>query len=600
MSEHQPWLSITIPSYNYEQYLPECVSSILTQGVDDIEVVIVDDCSTDDSLAVARRLALDDSRIRVFANEQNVGTEKTLIFGFSQLRGKFLTFACADNYYLPGYFRFVKNYLGQRPEIDVIYNSWMFLDGKGRIYRAHHGSHGSATHKPSQLRNIASYDDRNELADLIVNNAYMGDPIFRAELLALQGWSGHPDARAVSDYEFMLSLAASHARIAYVNVSAGVDRFHGGNLRFSRSDLASQTALFRGILHVFEKFVTEENADKLRFRIDDIIARANELIGHYRTVPEIWSELGPRAERVVERLSTALTNIAKAPRKDPVAWRRVSVIVPVYGADLVLLADTLRSVAQQEYDDWEIVAVGHTAYDLRPFFQTLPFAARIRYYEQCEWINRAAARNVGLKMARGQIMTYLDEGNTMRPGHLSALVAALDGSGQPVARTGGTLSLYERPPLDGAVASQFYSDPVLLSSEPLPGPAAPWSTHVRNDLPLNAVAHHRNCVAIAGYFDEALPVFEDWDFVVRLTRQFNVAITAAQSLDVRIVVNDLPNAMLDPALPARTSLTRLYSAYPAAEVPEVAQRREDTLAGEAAATAAGPASSVRFLAGLAG
>lgn len=601
----QPWLSIVIPSYNYARHLPECVGSILSQGVSDLEVVVVDDSSTDDSLAVARQLAAADSRVRVFANEQNKGTERTLLYGFEQVRGRFVNFISADNYYLPGYLRFVRNYLDTHRQIDVFYSSWMFLDEQNRIYRAHAGSHGSATIKPSQLRNIAAYDDRNELVDLFVNNVYLGDPIFRAELLALGGWSGHPDARAVSDLEFAISLASSEARIAFVNVSSGIDRFHNDNLRFSRTDFVSQEALFRGILYLFERYINESVADKLRYRIDDIIARANELIGHYKTVPEIWAQLGTRAERVVEHLSTTLTKIAQTARTDPVKWRRVSIIVPVRGLDLVLLAETLGSIAEQDYNDWEIVAVGHPAFDLKPFFETLPFAARVRYYEQCEWVNRATARNVGLKMARGQIMTYLDEGNRMRPGHLAGLVAALDHLRQPVARTSGTLSLYKRTPLEGNVAKQFYSEPILISSEPFKSEIAAWSTHVWDNVPLNSIAHQRNCVAIAGYFDEDLDLYEDWDFVVRLTRQFNMALRADQSLELRVIVDDIPNAMFAKKTSSRAQLERLYSTYPVETVAEVEAQRAAVLerwpefaADIGRATGAERASLVRLISGL--
>jgi glycosyltransferase involved in cell wall biosynthesis len=601
----QPWLSIVIPSYNYARYLGKCVGSILAQGMDDIEVIVVDDCSTDDSLAVARQLAAVDSRVQVLANEQNEGGERSLLSGLERVRGRFVSFTAADNYFFPGYLPFARNYLDTHPGTDVFYSSWMFVDEQDRIYRAHSGSHGSATIKPSQLRNIAAYDDRNELADLFVNNMYLGDPIFRAGLLSLGGWSGNPDASAVSDLEFAINLASSDARIAFVNISAGIDRFHKNNLRFRREGLVAQEALFRGILYLFERYINESVADKLRYRIDDIIARANELIGHYKTVPEIWAQLGTRAERVIEHLSTTLTKIAQTPRTDPVKWRRVSVIVPVRGADLILLAEALTSIAEQDYDDWEIVAVGHPAIDLKPFLKTLPFAGRIRYYEQCEWINRATARNVGLKMARGQIMTYLDEGNIMRPGHLAGLVAALDHSRQPVARTSGTLSLYERTPLEGNVAKQFYSEPILISSEPFKSEIAAWSTHIWDNVPLNSIAHQRNCVAIAGYFDEDLDLYEDWDFVVRLTRQFNMALRADQSLDMRVIVDDIPNAMFAKKTSSRTELERLYRVYSVETVPEVASQRAAVLerwpqfgADIERATGAERASLVRLISGL--
>jgi glycosyltransferase involved in cell wall biosynthesis len=60
-----------MPVYNGARYLPESLESILAQTWTDFEVVVVDDCSSDDSLAIARRFAERDPRVRVFRNEQN-------------------------------------------------------------------------------------------------------------------------------------------------------------------------------------------------------------------------------------------------------------------------------------------------------------------------------------------------------------------------------------------------------------------------------------------------------------------------------------------------------------------------------------------------
>jgi glycosyltransferase involved in cell wall biosynthesis len=68
-----PLVSVCIPTYNGAGYLPRCIESVLAQTFGDFEVVIVDDCSTDDTFVVAKRYAAMDARIRVAKNDRNLG-----------------------------------------------------------------------------------------------------------------------------------------------------------------------------------------------------------------------------------------------------------------------------------------------------------------------------------------------------------------------------------------------------------------------------------------------------------------------------------------------------------------------------------------------
>jgi glycosyltransferase involved in cell wall biosynthesis len=66
-------VSFVLPTYNYAQYLTICVHSILAQDYDNLDIVIVDDASSDDTPAVARQLCAEDSRVSYFRHEVNVG-----------------------------------------------------------------------------------------------------------------------------------------------------------------------------------------------------------------------------------------------------------------------------------------------------------------------------------------------------------------------------------------------------------------------------------------------------------------------------------------------------------------------------------------------
>lgn len=92
-----PTLSITVLNYNYGRFLPACLDSILAQTFDDFEVIIIDDCSTDNSREIIKPY-LRDPRIRVIAHERNLGSVASLIEGTEvHSRGEFLTVISADD-----------------------------------------------------------------------------------------------------------------------------------------------------------------------------------------------------------------------------------------------------------------------------------------------------------------------------------------------------------------------------------------------------------------------------------------------------------------------------------------------------------------------
>jgi len=97
----QGLVSIIMPAHNSQGSLGESVQSVLFQSYSDWELLLVDDASTDGTLALAQRLASEDSRVRVLALEQNVGVAEARNRGISAARGQYLTFLDSDDLWLP-------------------------------------------------------------------------------------------------------------------------------------------------------------------------------------------------------------------------------------------------------------------------------------------------------------------------------------------------------------------------------------------------------------------------------------------------------------------------------------------------------------------
>lgn len=95
-----PLISIIVPVYNIEDFLPRCVGSLQNQTYPQMEILLVDDGSTDGSSALCDRLGREDPRIRVF-HKENGGSSSARNLGIAQARGEYLGFVDSDDYVEP-------------------------------------------------------------------------------------------------------------------------------------------------------------------------------------------------------------------------------------------------------------------------------------------------------------------------------------------------------------------------------------------------------------------------------------------------------------------------------------------------------------------
>ena len=98
---NSPLVSIIIPAYNREDFIERAVRSVLTQTMPDLEVIVVDDCSTDATHERAAGLAQADNRVRVFRQTSNKGAQAARNRGIREARGLYIAFLDSDDEWLP-------------------------------------------------------------------------------------------------------------------------------------------------------------------------------------------------------------------------------------------------------------------------------------------------------------------------------------------------------------------------------------------------------------------------------------------------------------------------------------------------------------------
>ena len=99
-------ISVIVPVYNVAAYLPQCLESILNQDYGDLQVLLIDDGSTDDSGAICDQFAAQDSRIQVI-HQKNGGAASAKNAGLRAATGKYLSFVDSDDYLEPGVYGFL-------------------------------------------------------------------------------------------------------------------------------------------------------------------------------------------------------------------------------------------------------------------------------------------------------------------------------------------------------------------------------------------------------------------------------------------------------------------------------------------------------------
>jgi len=91
-----PLLSVTVLNYNYARFLPMCIEAILAQSFEDFELILIDDCSTDNSLEAVEPYRRD-PRVRVIDHRSNKGFARSLVEGVEASSGRYLTVISADD-----------------------------------------------------------------------------------------------------------------------------------------------------------------------------------------------------------------------------------------------------------------------------------------------------------------------------------------------------------------------------------------------------------------------------------------------------------------------------------------------------------------------
>ena len=125
-------LSVIVPVYNVELYLRECLDSIINQTLKDIEIICIDDCSSDNSYGILEEYSKKDNRIIIFRNQENMSAGPSRNIGIRVSQGEYITFVDSDDFLDKNYYELLYN-TAKEYDSDIVNTSNILRYNNGEI-----------------------------------------------------------------------------------------------------------------------------------------------------------------------------------------------------------------------------------------------------------------------------------------------------------------------------------------------------------------------------------------------------------------------------------------------------------------------------------
>lgn len=414
----RPEITVIVPVFNKAEYLEQALSSALSQSLHNLEVVVVDDGSEDDSLKVAHTIASADSRVRVIAQE-NAGVAAARNKGLEVARGAYVAFLDPDDWYPDD------DALSDMLNAATLYGVPIAGGGAEKYVR------GSRTrnHAPEETGYTFDTDGVREYADYQFDYGFWRF-IYCRDFLVKNGLS-FPPYRRYQDPPFFVRAMSTAGRFAALQRSTYVYRVAPG-MNWHPSRVID---VMRGMLDVLRlaaefdyhdlarRTIRRFNAPHIRDALDATLlkddGRALPLLEALSQLARRYGPIGQRAAHDSQALSE--------PKADANGAIDVTVVVPVYNAAM-WLHECLLSVLAQSRVTLEVICVndGSTDDSMRIIreYQTLD-PNRVRVIDQPNG-GLSRARNSGIAEARGRYICFLDSDDYWRLDGLSTLVQRAD------------------------------------------------------------------------------------------------------------------------------------------------------------------------------
>ena len=289
MSGERPLVSAIVTSYNHERYLRRAVESALAQEVDGLEVIAIDDASSDGSRRILEELA-GAPRLRLELHSENRGVSRVFNRGLELARGTWVAYLGSDDFWLPGHLSGALEAL-RGGDLALCYGRVRVVDSDGHDVAEGEEMFGSAP-------------DADFFAQLLRSSnfvPFISAVVHRDTALACGGF----DDRLVTlqDYDLWLRISARHP-VRFLDRTSAAFRWDGGNT--SRRSAENSVRTRRELASILERWLATHR-EELR-RVGAVSAVRSRLAATYR-------RLGRRATDPAEAARCYRRSLELDPRR---------------------------------------------------------------------------------------------------------------------------------------------------------------------------------------------------------------------------------------------------------------------------------------------
>jgi hypothetical protein len=305
-----PRVSVLLPVFNSERYVGEAIRSVLGQASVDLELVVIDDASTDGTPEILRSWEERDSRVRILTLTENVGASDALNAGLAVARGPYIARQDADDVSRPGRLAAQVAFLDREPDVVLLGTNYVRIDASGRVT-----SVADHAESPSVLSFLLNFS--NSLG-------VPGQGMFRTEVARAAGGFSR-EFRLAQGYELWTRLAM-RGGVAVLPIIGLEYRVHEESATFlhARQQTATAVEVSRRMLSLTTgRTVTREEAEAVEGRwrgvTSEAVSRlANAVISeayeaYLRTDPSVAD--GRRVRAIIaHRFARSAVRLAKRAR----------------------------------------------------------------------------------------------------------------------------------------------------------------------------------------------------------------------------------------------------------------------------------------------
>jgi glycosyltransferase involved in cell wall biosynthesis len=432
LAQRMPLVSVVIPAFNCDRYIVQAIESVFSQTYSNVEIIVVDDGSTDQTQHTLKPYL---DRIR-YIHQQNQGVSAARNRGIEKASGEFIAFLDADDFFLPDKLADQVACFEAKPSLGVVSTGWYMVDEQGKEIIAEHKPWLGLPHLnletwllwrpvlPSALMLRRKWLETNQFdtrlryaedAELLIRLALMGCESAWLEKLSL-GYRKHPSSATSHQnvlkqaesfdaiYEDFFAQLGLPNSISKLEKSARYNYLVWLSWRFYQtSQLTKMSEYLRRALLYSPYSASATLTNWVQSFSDYALGSGEELDAHALSNLLEWKQL---------------TNAVLTLKKP-----KVSVVIPAYNC-AEYISETIESVLNQTYHDYEIIVVDDGSTDATGEV-VKEYGDRLQYiYQQNQ--GAAAARNRGIRLARGELIAFLDGDDLFLPNKLAVQAAYFD------------------------------------------------------------------------------------------------------------------------------------------------------------------------------